>query len=163
AGILILGAGPAGLSVGFELKQRGLPFLILEKGGTVGDSWKRMPTNLKLVSPWKANCLRGPKAAFFPRHFQASRDQFCEYLQEYCAHSVLPVRTEIFVESVEKLPNGTFRVQTSQGDFFSRAVVNASGYFSNPFIPKIPGAEESKIRQLHVADYRDPEHLSSLL
>src|SRR5580765_7496292 len=43
ADVLILGAGPAGLSVGFELQQRGVSFLILEKG-CVGDSWKRMPT-----------------------------------------------------------------------------------------------------------------------
>src|SRR3954462_9640281 len=69
AGILIIGAGPGGLFVGFELKERGLPFLILERGSGVGDSWKRMPTHLKLVSPWKANSLRGPKGRSFPRHF----------------------------------------------------------------------------------------------
>lgn len=163
AGILILGAGPAGLSVGFELKQRGLPSLILERGPGVGDSWRRMPTHLKMVSPWKASCLRGPKASFFPRHFQASREQFLEYLHQYAAQTALPARTGVFVQSVEKLPGGDFRVETSEGDFFSRAVVNATGYFSSPFIPKIPGAEETRIPQLHVSEYRDPQHLSSLL
>ena len=162
ADVLILGAGPAGLSVGFELQQRGVSFLILEKG-CVGDSWKRMPTHLKLVSPWKANCLRGPNSGCFARHFQASREQFVNYLQHYAAKANLPIRTEVTVESVQKLDDDTFRVQTSGGDFLSRFVVNATGYFSNPYVPQIPGTRESRIPQLHVAQYRDPRHLESLL
>src|SRR5438045_8533477 len=67
ADVLILGAGPAGLSVGFELKQRGLPFLILERGSAVGHSWKRMPTHLKLVRRWKPNRLRGPTERYVMR------------------------------------------------------------------------------------------------
>ena len=162
ADALILGAGPAGLSVGFELQQRGVSFLILEKG-SVGDSWKRMPTHLKLVSPWKANCLRGPNSNCFPRHFQASREQFQNYLQQYAMKVALPIRTEVTVQAVQKRDDGGFLVQTSQGDFLSRLVVNATGYFSNPYVPQIPGARESRIPQLHVAQYRDPRHLESLL
>src|SRR5438552_2463972 len=76
APVLILGAGPAGLSVAFELKRRGVPFLILEKGDGPGESWKNMPRNLKLVSPWKTNCLRGSRRNLFSRHEQLSREQY---------------------------------------------------------------------------------------
>src|SRR4051812_25180814 len=71
--ILIIGGGPAGLSLGFELKKRGLAFLILEKGASVGESWRKMPRDLRLASPWKCNSLPGTEKHAFPRHYQISR------------------------------------------------------------------------------------------
>jgi hypothetical protein len=60
------------------------------------------------------------------------------------------------VASVTKAFDAPFQVETSQGVFTSRLLVNATGYFSKPFVPEIPGAPDSGIPQLHVADYRDP-------
>src|SRR5689334_15835695 len=73
--IVVIGGGPAGLAVGFELQRRGLPFVILERGAAVGESWRRMPRNLKLVSPWKCNSLPGIEKNLFSRHDQISREQ----------------------------------------------------------------------------------------
>jgi len=160
---LIIGAGPAGLSLGFELKRRGISFLILEKGAGVGHAWQNMPRQLKLVSPWKTNFLPGTATNLFPRHYQMSRAEFLDYLRGYANKFQLPVRTHTAVESVEKLRDGIFRLQTSSGDFSSRAVINATGYFSNPFVPPIPGAAESRIPQLHAAEYRDSQQIAAIL
>lgn len=161
--ILVIGGGPAGLALGFELRRRNVPFLILERGATVGESWRRMPASLKLVSPWKANCLPGTKTNLFPRNHQLTRAEFFDYLQSYAREQALPVQTGIEVCRVSKGRGGSFLIQTSQGDFTARIVVNATGYFANPFIPEIPGARDSSIPQIHVAAYKDPENVRSMM
>src|SRR5688572_419220 len=156
--ILIIGAGPSGLALGYELKQRGLPFLILEAGVAAGESWRRMPTRLKLVSPWKANFLPGTRSNLWPRHYEMSREEFHRYLCDYATGHSLPVLNDVQAISVNKDRGGMFCVETSQGCFTSRILINATGYFSKPFVPEISGAAASSVPQIHVADYRDPDH-----
>jgi putative flavoprotein involved in K+ transport len=161
--ILIIGAGAAGLALGHELKQRGIPCLILERGSAAGDSWRRMPAGLRLVSPWRANWLPGTRSDLFPRHREISRTEYHRYLQDYAGRESLPVITDVYVKAVSKDENGLFRLTTSRGEFRTRFLVNATGYFSKPFVPDISGATECDVPQLHVADYRDPSHVNSLI
>ena len=161
--VLILGAGPAGLALGRELKQRGVSFLILERGQTVAHSWQSMPMHLKLLSPWKANWLPGARADEFPANHETSRAEYSAWLQTYARQHALPVRTGVEVADVTRGADGLFRVLTSGGEFLSRLVVNATGCFSNPFTPEIPGARETDLPQRHTANYRDAETLRALV
>lgn len=157
--LIIIGAGPAGLSLGYELKQRSIPFAILEQGGGVGESWRRMPSTLKLVSPWKTNFLPGTKPGRWPRHFQQTRAQFLEYLQDYAREHRLPVLSGRKVSRVTKSFHNQFAVEAAGENFPCRLLVNATGYFSRPRVPEYPGAKSSSIPQIHVADYGDPDSL----
>src|SRR4051812_6341480 len=38
--VIVIGGGQAGLSVGYHLARRGVPFVILDAGAEVGDSWR---------------------------------------------------------------------------------------------------------------------------
>ncbi|WP_349655117.1 NAD(P)-binding domain-containing protein [Neobacillus sp. YX16] len=40
--VLVIGAGQAGLAIGYYLKQTKLSFLILDKGSAIGESWKHV-------------------------------------------------------------------------------------------------------------------------
>lgn len=114
--ILVLGAGPAGLALGAELLKRGAPFLIVEQGLEVGHSWQRMPSRLKLVSPWKANWLRPGDASRFPAHHETTRDEFADYLRDFAAERHLPVRTNVEVKTVRRDADEGFIVETSDGE-----------------------------------------------
>ena len=89
--VLILGAGPAGLAVGGELKRRGVSFLIVERGEGVAHSWQHMPARMKLVSPWKANWLPGARADALPANAEISRADYCAWLQNYARELALLV------------------------------------------------------------------------
>ena len=49
--ILVIGGGPAGLSIAYELSRRGVPAPILERADAPGDSWRRMPRHMNMNSP----------------------------------------------------------------------------------------------------------------
>ena len=161
--VLVLGAGPAGLSIGYELKQRGLRFLLIERGQAAGESWRRMPVSLKLVSPWRANSLSGTRPGLFPQQYEMTRHEYYQYLRDYATEHQLPVQSGEEVTQVARDSDGLFRVTTSTGSYSSKLLVNATGSFSKPFIPGFDGAADSPIPQVHVAEYRDPEHLRALV
>ncbi len=162
-GVLVIGAGPAGLALGFELKQRGVECLILERGSAPGESWRQMPARLKLVSPWKANRLSGTPPGLFPPHHETTREEFLCYLNAYARDNELPVQTGVEVRAVEREGESCFRVGTSVGEFSSHAVVNATGYYSNPFVPRITGADATRVAQIHVVGFRDAGNIRQRL
>lgn len=54
-------------------------------------------------------------------------------------------------------PAGRLRVETTDGDWSARAVINATGTWTRPFWPIYPGQSSFRGRQLHVADYVSAE------
>jgi len=56
---VVIGAGQAGLSVGYHLAQRGLPFVILEANQRVGDTWRRRWDSLRLFTPARFDGISG--------------------------------------------------------------------------------------------------------
>src|SRR6185436_5089614 len=88
AEVLILGAGPAGLAAGVELQRHGMLPLLLERG-IPGESWRRMPANLRLVSPWRANHLTAFQSGRFPAHRAVPAGDYHEYLSELAHASKL--------------------------------------------------------------------------
>jgi putative flavoprotein involved in K+ transport len=48
---VVIGGGQAGLSVGYHLQQREVPFVILDAGERVGDAWRHRWDSLRLFTP----------------------------------------------------------------------------------------------------------------
>ena len=57
--VIVIGAGQAGLSVGYELKRRGLSFRILDAHARVGDAWRQRWDSLRLFTPARYDGLPG--------------------------------------------------------------------------------------------------------
>ncbi|MGH8675900.1 MAG: flavin-containing monooxygenase [Burkholderiales bacterium] len=159
----MIGGGPAGLSTGYELGRRGVAYEILEQGPRAGYSWTRMPQNLRLLSPWKANVLRGSHGGVAPRHALVSRDTFADYLARYADSHRLQIATSTQVTRVLRLPGGGFALSTNRGELCARWLINATGYFFNPRLPTFLGAAtECSIPQVHAGEYFNPERLRGL-
>jgi putative flavoprotein involved in K+ transport len=122
-----------------------------------------MPTHLKLVSPWKASRLPGVAAGRWGANREVSRAEYFEYLNAYAREAALPVRSNVSVRAIRQAGGSGFVVETSAGDLTARLVVSATGYFQNPFVPEIPGAEQSAFPRFHAADYGSAGELSRKL
>ncbi len=157
--VIVIGAGPAGLVLGRELERRGLSHCLLERGESAGESWRRMPSNLTLVSPWKASVLPGKTLRRWTGHRAVGRADYLGYLRDYAQAGHMPIRTGTEVHAVRRSSPASFLVETSCGPLTGRFIVNATGYFQNPFRPPIAGASETSIPQWHVAEIDRPEFL----
>ena len=98
---VIIGAGQAGLSVGYHLARRGKRFVILEANGRVGDSWRARWDSLRLFSPARFDGLDGMPFPASPHSFPL-KDEMADYLEAYAARFELPVRTGMQVTSLSR-------------------------------------------------------------
>ena len=57
--VIVIGAGQAGLSVGYFLTQLGVPFIILDANKRVGDVWRNRWDSLHLFTSAKFDGLAG--------------------------------------------------------------------------------------------------------
>src|SRR5438552_1676694 len=130
---VIIGGGQAGLAVGHELRELGRPFVILEGGGRIGDSWRSRWDSLRLFTPARYNGLPGwrfPAAGWsFP-----TKDEMADYLEAYAARFELPVRTGVRVERLAR-EDGRFVVDAGGEGFEADSVVLASGAHRTPLTP----------------------------
>ena len=99
--VIVIGAGQAGLSVGYFLKKNKIPFVILDANKRVGDSWRNRWDSLHLFTPAKFDGLAGMPFPASPNSFP-TKDEMGDYLENYAKHFELPVRTGIKVDGLSK-------------------------------------------------------------
>ncbi|MDF2681562.1 MAG: monooxygenase [Brevibacillus sp.] len=153
--VIIIGGGQAGLASGYHLKKKGISFLILEASDQATGSWPHYYDSLKLFSPARLSSLPGMKIRGTADHYP-HRDEVIRYLQDYAQKFELPIRTNQRVTAVEKNED-SFMIRTLAGDMFrTRAIINATGSFHNPFTPEIKDRGIFKGEVLHSSSYRNP-------
>ena len=79
--VLVVGAGPAGLSVAAGLRRRGLEPLVVDRGGAVGDSWRARYDRLHLHTPRLQSGLPGMRIPRASGRW-VSRDDMAGYLAD---------------------------------------------------------------------------------
>jgi putative flavoprotein involved in K+ transport len=154
---VIVGAGQAGLSVGYHLQRRGLPFVILEANERVGDSWRQRWDSLHLFTPTRYNGLDGmpfPGPDFAFPH----KDEMANFLEAYAARFSLPVRTGVRVERLAR-GDGGFILHAGGQEIAADNVVVAMATFQQPNVPPYAAELNPRIVQLHSSAYRSPAQL----
>lgn len=148
--IVIIGAGPAGLCLSKELDRRGLDHLLLERG-KVGQTWRKTPPDLTLLSPWWTNTLgwkhtwkHNPLAKVPAADFVAHLDACAVPLRRY-------LRESADVKSVREHTSGYCLVLGDGTTLEARIVVCCTGYFSKPTEPSPTPRSDGSIRSLHAA------------
>jgi len=154
---IIVGAGQAGLSVGYHLGRRGLPFVILDANERIGDSWRKRWDSLRLFTPARYDGLAGmPFPA--PAHTFPTRDEMADYLEAYATRFELPVRTGVTVERLSK-QDGQFVLAAGGLRFVADNVVVAMSGWQTPRVPPFAQDLDAGIVQLHSSEYRNPSQL----
>jgi putative flavoprotein involved in K+ transport len=150
-GTIVIGGSQAGLAVGYHLKQRGLPFVILDENQRIGDAWRKRWDSLRLFTPARYNGLPGMPCPGL-RWSYPTKDETADYLEAYAHAFELPVRTGVRVDRLAK-SGDRFEVKCGQQTLFAENVVVATGAFHNPRVPSFACELDERIVQLHSKDY----------
>ena len=124
--VVIIGAGPAGMTAAIQLKRYGIPFVLLEQERVGGLLWN---ANLVENYPGFPAGVSGPKLIVLMEK-QMER-----------------IGVEVTYDSVTKIryENDCFKVATSQAEYCPRYVIVASGTQPKPFPVSIPKEVEGKV------------------
>ena len=155
--VVVIGAGQAGLSVGYHLARRGIGFVILEAKARVGDSWRERWDSLRLFTTGRLDSLDGMPIPG-PGHRFPTKDEMADYLEAYAARFELPVRTGVRVTRLSRLGD-RYLVMAGDQRFEADHVVVAMATYQEPRIPGFAAELATDIVQLHSREYRRPRQL----
>lgn len=154
---IVIGGGQAGLTAGYHLKRRGLPFVILDKHERIGDAWRTRWDSLRIFTPASHSGLPGWRfpapASSFP-----TKDEMADYLEAYAARFELTVRNGVTVDRLSKT-GGRFVVEAGEHVYEADHVIVATGAHHTPKVPDFAPELDPRILQLHSSDYRSPAQL----
>lgn len=148
---IVVGAGQAGLSVGYHLQRNGGSFLIVDANDRIGAAWRSRWDSLRLFTPAKFCGLDGLPFPAPPDHFP-TKDEMADYLELYAATFALPVRLGFEVDRLSR-DGGEFMI--ASGDVVLRAknVIVAMGTDQRGVVPGFADDLRPEIRQLHSSEY----------
>jgi cation diffusion facilitator CzcD-associated flavoprotein CzcO len=161
--IVVIGAGQAGLSSAYYLKRRGMEpgkgFVVLDDAPRPGGAWQHRWSSLTLKNVNGVSDLPG-------MHFSeacdlANKDTpvntlVPEYYGQYEEEFGLPVFRPVRVNEVFDRSD-RFIMKTDGPQFSSLGIINATGTWQTPILPKYPESDKFKGHQLHTKDYRRAE------
>lgn len=158
--VLVIGAGPAGLSAAYYLERAGIDYVIVERSDHIGSTWAGLYPSLRLNTASFVSHLPGQRIPLRHGIYMMGRD-FYAYLAEYARRHPARIRFEVDVTRVTPQAEGWW-VETTAGSAWFPCVIVASGRYSKPFIPDIPGMTSFGGRVLHACDYHGPEPFAGL-
>ncbi|MEU9867870.1 NAD(P)/FAD-dependent oxidoreductase [Actinomadura sp. NPDC048021] len=161
---IIIGGGQAGLATAQVARGLGLSPLVLEAAQSTTGSWPRYYDSLTLFSPARRSALPGAPFPGDPNGYP-TRDEVIAYLARYAERLDVDVRTGHRVAKVAAeaatARGRMFEVATENGDSFTAPIViAATGAFSRPYRPELPGLGSFTGRVLHSSQYRRPEEFA---
>lgn len=148
--LIIIGAGPAGISAAFEAKKLGLDYLVIEKN-LIGSTIYKYPVGLTVFST--VDELELIEGTLKPAREKPTREELLSYYTRFVLENGLNVQTEEEVLKVEKAGAGTFRIVTSKGVYESRSVLFAIGAMDHIRRLNVPGEDLPKVHHLFRETY----------
>ncbi|MCH9029742.1 MAG: NAD(P)-binding domain-containing protein, partial [Bacteroidetes bacterium] len=148
--VIIIGAGPIGLTCAIEAKKRNISSLIIEKGCLV-NSLFHYPTNMTFFST--SERLEIGEVPFVSHGDKPTRRESLEYYRRTAETWALNINTYEEVSNIEK-SGDIFRLTTSKEEYTARNIIVSTGFFDKPNLLNIPGEEKQKVK--HYFDEAHP-------
>jgi thioredoxin reductase/Pyruvate/2-oxoacid:ferredoxin oxidoreductase delta subunit len=137
--LLIVGAGPAGISASLRAMERKLNYLTIEQDEVGGTVAKYPRQKLVMTSP-----VELPLYGKFKK-MELSKEELIALWKSLLARSDFNVRTGEKVEDIQKGVDGTFTIVSNKGQYRARAVILGLGRSGNPRKLGVKGEELPKV------------------
>jgi len=146
--LIIIGAGPIGITCGLEAEKAGLNYLILEKGCLV-NSLYNYPLNMTFFSTSEKLEIGG--VPFISNNAKPTRPEALEYYRRIATAASLNIQLQETVKAIVP-EDGRYKVETSIRNYSTTHIVISIGFFDIPVLMNVPGEQLQKV--FHY--YRDP-------
>ena len=157
--LLIIGAGPAGLSAADAARTEGLSYVVIEKG-TIANTIRQYPVGRSMFST--PNELEMRAGALKPIREKPTREELLSHYIHFVLDHDLHINTAEEVVAVERHDQGDFTVHTRSRSFRpqdkektyrARAILFAIGAMEHPRRLNIPGEDLPKVHHRFVEPY----------
>lgn len=152
---VVIGAGQGGLSASYLLKRRGVDHVVLDANPTAGGAWQHRWDSLSMDDVHGVADL--PDSPAPERGHDRANNVIPGWFGDYERAHGLPVVRPVRVDRVESAGD-LLVVHAGPRTWTTRTLINATGTWSQPFVPHYPGADTFSGEQLHTVDYPGPEH-----
>ena len=153
--VAVIGAGQAGLTMGYFLVRQGRRFVILERADSIGSAWHERWESLTLFTPRRYSGLPGLAFPGDPDGYP-TRDEVIAYLERYAETFQLPIELNSEVKKLALGDEVRFRLELDDRTIAADQVVVATGPFQTPFVPKLAQKLSPDVFQTHAVGYRRP-------
>lgn len=155
---LIIGAGPAGLQIGYFLEKANHNYLIVEAGKSSATFFSKFPRHQKLISinkvytgykdseinlRWDWNSLLSDSEEMlfknYSREYFPHTDDLVTYLNDFANYFNLKIKYNCKIVKIAK--DDKFMVIDHNGNVYAAARLIIATGLCKPYIPEIPGIE----------------------
>lgn len=148
--LLIVGAGPAGLSAADVAAREGLSYLVVEKG-LIADTVYHYPVGLTVFST--TNELELREGSLRPCREKPTREELLSYYVRFALEQNLRINTEEEVTRIEPLEPEGFRVRTSRDTYEASRLLVCTGGMAHPRRLGVPGEDLPKVSHRFVEPF----------
>ncbi|MEX8546531.1 MAG: YpdA family putative bacillithiol disulfide reductase [Mucilaginibacter sp.] len=146
--LLIIGGGPIGLACALEAKNKGLSYLIVEKG-TLVNSLYNYPAGMTFFST--SDKLEIGGVPFVSNSIKPTRAESLEYYRRVASSNQLNIHLfEAVLSNQSK--NDHYEITTTKAVYQAKNIIIATGFYDVPVKMNIPGEDLPKVRHY----YKDP-------
>jgi thioredoxin reductase (NADPH) len=148
--LLIIGAGPAGLSAADAAAREGLSYLVIERG-LIGDTIFHYPVGRTVFST--PNELEMREGALKPCREKPTREELLSHYVQFALEQDLRINTEEEARAIESAEPEGFIVQTTRASYRAQRVLFAIGAMAYPRRLNVAGEELPKVHHRFVEPY----------
>jgi thioredoxin reductase (NADPH) len=148
--LVIIGAGPAGLSAAEAAVQEGLSYLVIEKG-TIANTIRQYPVGRSMFST--PNEVEMHEGTLKPVREKPTREEMLSHYIHFVLNLDLRINTDERVIAVTGNITNGFVIKTTRSEYQAARVLFAIGAMEIPRRLNVPGEDLPKVHHLFVEPY----------
>lgn len=143
--LIIIGAGPIGITCAIEAKRAGLDALLIDRGMLVNTLF-HFPTNMTYFST--SLLLEIGDVPFVSHDEKPTRRESLEYYRR--VYESWKLNAHFYEEVLDvKKSDDHFNVMTNKSSYVTKSVVVATGFYDLPVLMHVPGEDLPKVRHYY--------------